>query len=184
MANYFALKVTGGRESFVADAVRSTLAKNNIEHLVEDMLIPKTKVATVTSAGNRKISERNVLCGYIILKAEINHDLCGLINTVDGVYGFLGSKGHPKPIPQSEVSQFLASIEKASEVIEQEESARFDIAVGDQVEITDGIFNSFSGVVDDVDNEKKRVKVSVMVFGGSNGLTIVDLSFNQVKKKV
>lgn len=185
MADFFALKVTGGREAIVADLIQETLKNRGLGNSIEDILVPTTKKIKIVN-NRKKISNTSILGGYVIIKANINDEICSIINNTDGVYGFIGSnRGLPYPISAKEVDKLLSNVEKINIESEGDEDEPADnFLVGDKVLIIQGMFNSFTGIVDYVDIEKRRLKISIMVFGGSSGMTTLDLSFTQVRKKI
>lgn len=177
---FFVVKVMGGRESYVAHTIRDTIKARNVDHLVEDILIPKAKVVKIMG-GKEKVTEKNMLVGYLIIKMEMNREVYGFINTVDGVYGFLGSKNYPCPISEKEVESLLQKVDDMNDSAGIEEE---DWSVGEKVKIHDGMFETFVGTISEVNEEKKRLKVSISIFSGSNTMTTVDLHYNQVSRDV
>lgn len=182
MFNFFVLKVKGGRELYIADAIQNFLAKKGLDDLVEEIISPEMNVSNI-HAGKKKTVKKSVLIGYIILKAKMNRELCGLINTVEGVYGFLGGKDFPIPVKKNEIDSLMQTIDNINE---DEDDCEDDdlINVGDVVKINEGMFESFTGTVNSINKEKKRLKVAVSIFNGSNNMTTVDLDFNQVIKSI
>jgi transcriptional antiterminator NusG len=136
------------------------------------------KEVTINKFGKRVTKEKNPLPGYILIEAELTGEVPHIIENVNGVINFLGPKGQkPEPLRPAEVNRLLG---KMDELADAEEVINIPFHVGDAVKVTDGPFNSFSGVVEEVNEEKKKLKVMVKIFGRR---TPLELSYMQVVKE-
>lgn len=183
MFNFFALKVAGGREHIIANDIRNVLEKHDLINHVCDIIIPEATFLSNYFGKKRKI-KKNVLVGYLILEIEMSRELYGMISTVNGVYGFLGGKDFPRSISRKEVDKLLETISNMDNDDQDDNNDLLSINIGDNIKIKEGMFKSFIGKVIEIDEAKKRVKVSVSIFGGSSAMTTIDLSFDQIEKNV
>ena len=145
-----------------------------LEENFEKVLIPTHNVTEV-KRGKRVQSKKKYFPGYVLIKSEMNNDLYHMIKNIKKVSGFLGSKGVPVPVSDNEIEKILGQIKDG---VAQPKSA-IDYVVGEKVQVIDGPFASFTGLVEDIDEEKLRLKVSVSIFGRP---TPVELEYNQVEK--
>ena len=128
-------------------------------------------------AGKRIVKERNYLPGYVLVEARLVGEIAHELRNTPNVLGFLGGLDNPTPLRDSEVNRILG---KADEMLEDPMDVEIPFNVGDAVKVAEGPFSGFSGVIEKVDNDKKKVTVTVKVFGRSTGL---DLGFMQVEKE-
>ena len=174
-ARWYVVHVYSGFERKVADAINDGAAKLKLEDSFEEVLVPTEEVVEVRR-GQRVNAERKFFPGYILVKMDMNDAAWHLVKDTPKVTGFLGGGGNkPVPITQAEAERILRQVEEGAD--RPRPSITFDI--GEQVRVCDGPFNSFNGVVEDVDEERSRLKVLVSIFGRS---TPVDLEFSQVEK--
>ena len=174
MARWYIVHVYSGFEKRVAEAIREKVDVMNMSHLIEDVSVPVEEVVELRR-GRKVNSERKFFPGYVLVKAEMNEDAYHLVKNVPKVTGFLGAGGKPAPISEPEVERILHQVQEGIE--RPRPSITFEI--GEQVRVCDGPFTSFSGLVEDVDEERSRLKVAVSIFGRA---TPVELEYGQVEK--
>tara|TARA_A100000171_G_C2089166_1_gene123629 strand:- start:166 stop:699 length:534 start_codon:yes stop_codon:yes gene_type:complete len=171
---WYVVHVYSGAEKKVAETILEQAEKKGLQDRILQALVPTEEVVEVKK-GAKVTSERNFFPGYILVQMEMADDTWHLVKNTQKVTDFLGSKGRPSIVSEREVSRILSQVE------EQHEQARSALIfeIGEQVRVCDGPFNSFSGLVEEVDVEKERLKVSVSIFGRP---TPVDLEYSQVEK--
>ena len=174
MARWYIVHVYSGFEKRVAEAIREKVDVMNMSHLIEDVSVPVEEVVELRR-GRKVNSERKFFPGYVLVKAEMNEDAYHLVKNVPKVTGFLGAGGKPAPISEPEAERILHQVQEGIE--RPRPSITFEI--GEQVRVCDGPFTSFSGLVEDVDEERSRLKVAVSIFGRA---TPVELEYGQVEK--
>ena len=183
---WYVVKAMSGKEKKVQERIMYEISRNHLEDYVSQVLIPTEKI--VQAKNGKKISkERNYLPGYVLIEAvlEANVDgtkinIAGTINNIDGVIGFLTAEGHggaPMPLRLNEVNRILG---KVDELAESEDETMIPFVVGEVVKVIDGPFNGFSGSIEKVNEEKKKLSVEVKVFGRK---TLLELGFMQVEKE-
>ncbi|HWK38300.1 MAG TPA: transcription termination/antitermination protein NusG [Hyphomicrobium sp.] len=161
-------------ERKVADAIRERAKAAGLEDLFEEVLVPTEEVIEV-KRGRKVQAERKFLPGYVLVKMEMTDPAFLLIKNTPKVTGFLGAENKPMPIPEDEAMRILHQVKEGVE--RPKPSITFE--VGEQVKVADGPFASFQGHVEEVDEERSRVKVAVSIFGRP---TPVELEFGQVEK--
>lgn len=161
-------------EKKVAESIREKAEQNGLSDLFEEILVPMEKVVEVRR-GRKVDAERKFFPGYVLVKMEMTNEAFHLIKDTPKVTGFLGSDQKPMPIPESEALRILHQVQEG--VDRPKPSVSFE--VGEQVRVSDGPFASFSGLVEEVDEERARLKVAVSIFGRA---TPVELEFGQVDK--
>lgn len=171
---WYVVHVYSGFEKKIAQQVKEQAAQKGLADLVDDVLVPSEDVVEVRR-GQKINTERKFFPGYVLVKMEMTDETWHLIKDTPKVTGFLGTKTRPSPIPESEAERML---KQSAEGVERSRPAVL-FEVGEQVRVADGPFTSFNGTVEEIDEEKGRVKVSVSIFGRS---TPVELEYAQVEK--
>ena len=161
-------------EKKVAEAIKQGAVEKGLEDAVEEVLVPTEEVVEVRR-GRKVNTERRYFPGYVLVKMELNELTYHLVNDTPKVTGFLGQGKKPMPVSQKEVDRILGVMEEGAE----RPAPTILFEVGENVRVVDGPFASFSGVVEDVDEENARLKVSVSIFGRA---TPVELEYTQVEK--
>jgi len=173
-ARWYVLHVYSGFEKKVSEAIHEKAEKQGLQDCVEEILVPMEEVVEV-KRGQRVNTERKFFPGYVLAKLNMNDNLWHMIKDTPKVTGFLGGGNKPVPISEKEAQQILQQVQEG--VDRPRPSVVYD--VGEEVRVTDGPFASFNGLVEEVDEEKSKLKVSVSIFGRA---TPVELEYNQVEK--
>lgn len=171
---WFIVQTYSNFEMKVADSIREQAQIKGLSDLFEEVLVPMEEVVEVRR-GQKVSTERKFFPGYLLAKMEMTDDTYHLVKDIPKVSGFLGSGNKPSPISDDEALRILNQVKEGVE--RPKPSIIFEI--GEQVRVTDGPFASFNGVVEDVDEERARLKVSVSIFGRA---TPVELEYSQVDK--
>ena len=174
MKNWYIVQTFSGFEQKVAATLKDTIKKNKLDDKIESVLVPMHEVTEV-KRGKRVQRKKKYFPSYVLVQMEMTKELYHMIKNIQRVTGFLGSTGNPVPVPKKEIDKIMGAIEEGS--LAPKTLVNFDI--GEQVRVCEGPFASFSGLVEEVDEEKSRLKVSVSIFGRP---TPIDLEYNQVEK--
>ena len=174
MKNWYIVQTFSGFEQKVADTLKEILKKKKLEEEIEEILVPMHEVTEV-KRGKRVQRKKKYFPSYLLVKMEMKKELYHMIKDIPKVTGFLGTTGTPVPVPEKEIDKIMGRIKEGT--LAPKTEITFDI--GEQVKVCEGPFASFSGLVEEVDEERSRLKVSVSIFGRP---TPIDLEYNQVEK--
>ena len=174
MKNWYIVQSHSSFENKVAQLIKEEADKAKISDKIEEIVVP-THDVTEVKRGKRVQRKKKYFPGYVLIKSEMDNNIYHMIKNIKRVSGFLGSKGIPVPVSDKEIEKILGQMKDG---IAQPKST-IDYSIGEKVQVVDGPFASFSGLIEDIDEEKLRVKVSVSIFGRP---TPVDLEFNQIEK--
>ena len=172
--NWYIVQAYSGFEKKVADSIKDVMVKSSMETNLGEVLVPTHKVTEVKK-GKRTQKQKKYFPGYILVKLDLNKQIYHKIKNIQKVSGFLGPEWKPVPVSENEVKKIMNQITET----ETNPSAGISFEIGEKVRVCDGPFASFSGLVEEIDEDKSRLKVSVSIFGRP---TPVDLEFNQVEK--
>lgn len=174
---WYVVRAISGKEKKVKQYIESEISRLGMSDKVSQVLIPTEKIYQI-KAGKKVSKERSFFPGYVLIEASLEGEIPHIIENIQGVIGFLGPKGEPPaPLRQSEVNRILGKVDELSE---SEEILNVPYVVGESVKVIDGPFNSFTGVIEEVNEEKKKLKVIVKIFGRK---TPLELSYMQVEKE-
>jgi len=175
---WYVVRAISGKEKKVKDFIENEIASLNLSDYVSQVIIPTEKVFQIRN-GKKISKERNFFPGYIIIEASLEGEVEHVIKGINGIIGFLGAEkgGRPVPLRQSEINRILGQVD---ELEESEEEFGMTFYVGETVKVIDGPFNGFNGTIEEINLEKKKLKVIVKIFGRR---TPVELSFMQVEKE-
>ena len=175
MLNWYILQVYSGNEKKIEKELLAQTEKRGLRENISKILIPSEEVIEMKK-GKKVSSERKFFPGYMLIQMIMDDEIWHIVKALPKVYGFLGGKkGEPIPVSQNEIDSILNQMKDGLE--KPKPSVSFEI--GEQVRVSDGPFSSFNGMVEEVDEEKARLKVSVSIFGRS---TPVNLDYSQVEK--
>lgn len=173
---WYSVSVLSNFEKKVAEQIKQAVIDAGLQEEIDEVLVPTEEVIEVRR-GKKVTSERRFMPGYVLVRMEMSNRGYHLISSINRVTGFLGPQGRPMPMRDAEVNAILNRVEEGE--AQPRNLIRFDI--GEKVKVTDGPFEGFDGMVEEVDEDHSRLKVSVSIFGRA---TPVELEFTQVSKGV
>ena len=171
---WYVVHVYSGFEKKVAESIREQTRQKDMEDFFEEILVPTEEVVEMRR-GQKVSAERKFFPGYVLIKMDLSDESWHLVKNTPKVTGFLGPRGRPSPISNTEAERIQHQVQEGVE--RPKPAVLFE--VGEQVRVSDGPFTSFNGMVEDVDEERARLKVSVSIFGRA---TPVELEYTQVEK--
>jgi transcriptional antiterminator NusG len=174
MKKWYIAQTFSGFEQKAAETLKDIVSKQGLNDKIEDILVPTHEVTEV-KRGKRLQRKKKYFPSYMLIKMEMNKELYHMIKNIQKVTGFLGTAGLPTPVSEKEIDKIMGSINEGTLV----PTTQISFDIGEQVKVCEGPFASFSGLVEEVDEEKSRLKVSVSIFGRP---TPIDLEYNQVEK--
>ncbi|MGB3711261.1 MAG: transcription termination/antitermination protein NusG [Erythrobacter sp.] len=175
MSRWYIIHAYSGFENKVKESIIAEAERLGLSEGVEEVEVP-TETVTEIKRGKKVQTERKFMPGYVLAKLRMNDDIYHLVKNTPKVTGFLGNDNKPQPISEKEAARYFGGVEEAKSAPKQQLSVDYEI--GDQVKVLDGPFASFNGVVEELDFDKAKVKVSVSIFGRA---TPVELDFEQVE---
>ncbi|MGM0634464.1 MAG: transcription termination/antitermination protein NusG [Bacteroidota bacterium] len=177
LKKWYVVRSVSGSENKVKDYIEKEIAHQGLEDFVDQILVPTEKVVQLRN-GKKYNKEKVYFPGYVMINANLEGEVPHIIKGVNGVIGFLGETkgGDPVPLRNSEVNRLLGKVDELST---QQESVAIPFTLGESVKVTDGPFNGFTGTIENVNEEKRKLKVMVKIFGRK---TPVELSYVQVEK--
>ena len=173
---WYVVKAISGKEKKVKEYLEAEVNRLGLQSQVSQVLIPTEKIYQIRN-GKKISKERNYFPGYVLIEAILTGEIPHIIRNIPNVLGFLGTKGEPDPLRPAEVNRILGKVDELSEMGEE---GNIPYIVGESVIVKDGPFSSFSGVIEEINEEKKKLKVMVKIFGRK---TPLELSFMQVEKE-
>lgn len=173
---WYVLRVISGQEKKVKQYIETELKREGMDDRLKQILIPMEKVVQLRK-GKKITKERNYFPGYIMVEADLEGEIQHIIKGVLGVVGFLGSKDNPEPLRPSEINRMLGKVDALNE---SGDNIEVPFLVGEPVKVIDGPFSGFSGAIEEINEEKKKLKVIVKIFGRR---TPLELNYMQVEKE-
>jgi transcriptional antiterminator NusG len=175
---WYVVRAVSGKEKKVKEYLELEIARMKLTDYVNQVLIPTEKVFKIQN-GKKVNKEKAFLPGYVLIEAALVGEVTHVIKSIPNVIGFLGTEkgGAAVPMRMAEVNRILGKVDELSMT---EEELKIPFVVGESVKVVDGPFNNFSGVVDEINEEKKKLKVMVKIFGRKN---LLELSYMQVEKE-
>ena len=172
---WYSVSVLSNFEKKVAEQIRHAVEDAGLEEEIEEVLVPTEEVIEIRR-GKKVPTERRFMPGYVLVRMEMSDAGYHLVNSINRVTGFLGPQGRPMPMRDAEVNSILNRVEEG----EAAPRTLISFEVGEQVKVNDGPFEDFDGMVEEVDEDNQRLKVTVSIFGRA---TPVELEFTQVSKQ-
>ncbi|MEC7761248.1 MAG: transcription termination/antitermination protein NusG [Pseudomonadota bacterium] len=172
---WYSVSVLSNFEKKIAEQIRTSVAEAGLEDEIDEVLVPTEEVIEVRR-GKKVSTERRFMPGYVLVHMEMSDEGYHLVNSINRVTGFLGPQGRPMPMRDAEVEAILGRVEEGVEA----PRTLITFEIGEKVAVTDGPFEGFDGMVEGVDEDNQRLKVSVSIFGRA---TPVELEYTQVSKQ-
>lgn len=173
---WYVLRSVSGKENKVKEFLESEIQKTELGKYISQVLIP-TEKTYIVRAGKKVLKERAYLPGYVLIEAELVGEVIHELKNINYVVGFLPNTTNPQPLRESEVKRILGTMDELEEITDEMDVNYY---VGENVKVTSGPFSSFSGVIEDVNEERKKLKVMVKIFGRSS---LLELGYMQVEKE-
>lgn len=173
---FYVLRAISGKENKVREYLEAEMKNSDLKDYVSQVLIPTEKVYSVRN-GKKVMKERSYLPGYVLVEAALVGEVAHRLRNIPNVIGFLGGQDNPVPLRPAEVNRILGTVD---EMQEQGNEPEMSFIVGENVRIAFGPFSGFTGIIEEVNAEKKKLKVSVKVFGRK---TPLELGYTQVEKE-
>ena len=177
MSRWYIIHAYSGFEGKVRDAILTEATRKGLDVFIDEISVP-TETVNEVFKGKKRAVEKKVFPGYVLAKLDMTDDVYHLVKNTPKVTGFLGQQNKPQPISEAEAARILNT--KAEEIPTAKAKRKANFEIGDQVRVLDGPFASFNGLVEEIDYDHGRVKVSVSIFGRA---TPVELGFEQVEKQ-
>ncbi len=175
---WYAVHTYASFENRVKESIETAVRKQKLESLVSKVVISTEEVAEIKD-GKKRVATRKIMPGYVLVEAVLVGEIPHILRSIPNVIGFLGSQdGEPIPLRKAEINRILG---KVDELNASDEELNVPFFVGESVKVIDGPFNSFTGIIEEVNEEKKKLKVMVKIFGRK---TPLELSFMQVEKEI
>ena len=172
---WYSVSVLSNFEKKIAEQIRTAVEEKGLEEQIDEVLVPTEEVIEVRR-GKKVTTERRFMPGYVLVHMEMSDEGYHLINSINRVTGFLGPQGRPMPMRDAEVEGILGRVQEGEEA----PKLMISFEIGERVKVNDGPFEGFDGMVEGVDDDSQRLRVSVSIFGRE---TPVELEFTQVAKQ-
>lgn len=174
---WYVVRAISGKEKRVKELIDMEVSRMQLGNFIAQVLIPTEKVYQIRN-GKKISKERNFFPGYVLIEADLVGEIAHIIKGMPNVMGFLGAEkgGEPLPLRQTEVNRILGKVDELAETLEE---LTIPFIIGETIKVIDGPFNNFSGVIEEINEDKKKLKVMVKIFGRK---TPVELSYMQVEK--
>ncbi len=173
---WYVLRAVSGKENKVKEYLESEIQKTELGKYISQVLIP-TEKTYIVRAGKKVLKERAYLPGYVLIEAELVGEVVHELKNINYVVGFLPNTTNPQPLRESEVKRILGTMDELEEITDDMDVNYY---VGETVKVTSGPFSSFSGVIEEVNEERKKLKVMVKIFGRKS---LLELGYMQVEKE-
>lgn len=173
---WYVLRAVNGKENKVKEYLDSEISKTDLGKYISQVLIPTEKTYSIRN-GKKVMKERPYLPGYVLIEAELTGDVIHKLKNINYIAGFLPNTDNPQPLRESEVKRILGTMDELEEAGDELDLKYY---VGETVKVINGPFSSFSGVVEEVNDERKKLKVMVKIFGRKQ---LLELSYMQVEKE-
>lgn len=175
---WYVVRAISGKEKSVKEYLEMEIARQKLDDFFGEILIPTEKVFQIRN-GKKISKEKAYLPGYVLIEAALVGEVPHVVKSTPNVIGFLGAEkyGDPLPLRKAEVNRILGKVDEMSS---NEEEMKIPFVVGESVKVVDGPFNNFNGIIEEINEEKKKLKVMVKIFGRKN---LVELSYMQVEKE-
>lgn len=178
-SKWYVIKSVTGTEKKVKQNIDREIELTDLKDSVFEVLIPTEKVFHSTKNGKKVVKERNYFPSYVFVEAKMTQEVCARLLEIPGVLGFVGCKRKSDPPVALRKEEAARLLGKVDELSTQDETLMQPYIVGEEVKVTDGPFNTFNGIIEEIDTERKKLKITVKIFGRK---TPLELGFMQVEK--